>query len=150
MRWRASPGTTVEEDDGRSLRVLATPATETFHVFTGVSARDRTATAGDSRAALDGETVYALRFHLDHPDSLPVVGTLYQFGARKLLDRQRLYLRRSWNTVHFEPVPGATSFGLSLVFQAEGLEAPAPVSIRDTELRAWPAARACGDLASSK
>jgi len=143
LPWRTSSGPTVEEEDGRTFRVLATPATETFYLATGSGNQDRKPPAGDPRAALSGESVYALRFHLDHPDSLPVVGTLYQFGARKVMARQKLFPRRSWNTVHFEPAPGAVSFGVSLFFQAEGLETPAPVSIRDTELRAWPAVGNC-------
>jgi hypothetical protein len=144
LQWRASSGATVEEDDGRTFRVLAARETETFYLFTGVAGGDRTPPGRDPRATLRGDSVYALRFHLEHPDSLPVIGYLYQFGPPTGVVRQGLLLRSSWNTVHFEPVPGAVSFGVSLFFRAEGREAAARVSIRDTELRAWPAVGACG------
>jgi len=150
LHWRASPGPTVEEDDGHTLRVLAAPATETFYLFTGGARRDRTPSAGDTDSALDGESVYALRFHLDYPVSVPVVGYLYQFRTPKVVARQKLFPRRSWNTVHFEPAPGAETFGVSLFFPAEGLEASVPVTIRDTELRKWPAVGGCRDLASTE
>jgi hypothetical protein len=144
LRWRTSAGPTVERDDGRIFEVRTTPPAETFYLFTERAGGTAPTAGADPRSALDASSRYALRFHLDHPASLPVEGYLYQFGARKVAARQTLHVRPEWNTVHFEPAPGAVAFGLSLFFATDGLESAQRVTLRHTELRAWPALEACG------
>lgn len=138
--WQRLPGRPLGE---RVARIPVQPGAAPFLLFTGTVGGPGSPPTGDRTARIRPGRIYALRFRLDYPKQMRVTGRLEQNAGARQWWRSGLTVLNSWNTVRFEPEPGARRFRVILRVEPGDLDGPGELSIAHSELRSWPKPAGC-------
>lgn len=134
VNWNSGPGRSIEAS---TVIIPVDPGARSFRLFARFALHPRTPERRGGTSRSGEQRIHALRFQLDYSERISVRGWLYE-NIRGRQIRHKLLIIPSWNTIRFEPRPGARYFRLDLLFEPGALESQERLSIQHTELRSWP------------